>query len=305
MNEVKPNRIGMAGQQASSRRAPRTIMGNPWLGIVPVLGYLLLFYVVPIGYLLLASLRETQGSGIEFAPTLTVKNYQDFFSSQASWTAYGRSLGISSAVVFFSVLFAYPLAYVIAFLVPGKYRHVTLLLIIAPFWTSFVIRAFAWQLLLADAGPLNMLLQQVSLPSLKILYTHVATVIGLTVFGTMLTTLNLYAVMENISPNLLGAAADLGARRWTTFREVILPLSFPGMMVGAMLTFIISFGDFIVPSLLGGGIRTVLAQMMVGAVTTHFNIPRAATYSVIMLLTILVVTLPMLRFARRGLNTET
>jgi spermidine/putrescine transport system permease protein len=279
-------------------------MGNPWLGIVPVLGYLLLFYLVPIGYLLLASFRETQGSGLEFAPTWTLNNYRDFFASQASWTAYGRSLAISSAVVFFSVLFAYPLAYVIALLVPRKYRHVTLLLIIAPVWTSFVIRAFAWQLLLADAGPLNTLLQHVGLPSLNILYTHVATVMGLTVFGTMLTTLNLYAVMENISPNLLAAAADLGAQRWATFKEVILPLSFPGMMVGAMLTFIISFGDFIVPSLLGGGIRSVLAQVMVGAVTTNFNIPRAATYSVIMLLTILVVTLPMLRFARQGLNTE-
>lgn len=279
-------------------------MGNPWLGIVPALLYLLLFYVAPLIYLLLASFRVTEGVGLEFSSSWTLINYRDFLASEASWAAYRRSFGISAAVVCLSILLAYPLAYSIAFLVPARFRYVTLLLIIAPFWTSFVIRAFAWQLLLSDSGPLNALLSQVGLSPLKVLYTHTATIIGLSVFGTMLITLNLYAVMESINPNLLAAAADLGAQRWQTFREVILPLSLPGMTLGAMLTFIITFGDFVAPSLLGGGVRTVLAQAMVGAVTTNFNIPRAATYAVVMLLTILIVIAPLLRYTRRGLQAE-
>lgn len=305
MSQTAPAAHGLAApKSAALARRSTHLMGNPWYGLVPVLGYLLLFYLIPLLYLLSLSFRVGQGSGLQFSSTLTLANYGEFFASQANWIAWARSFGVAFAVVILSIFCAYPLAYTIAFLMPKKYQQVTLLLIIAPFWTSFIIRAFAWQLLLADAGPINTLLQQVGLPPFKILYTHAATIAGLTVFGTMLITLNLYATMENINPNLLAAAADLGARRWQGFREVILPLSFPGMIIGATLTFITAFGDFIVPALLGGGIRLLLAQAMVGAITTNFNIPRAATYAMLMLLSILIITLPMLRLARRGLNEE-
>jgi spermidine/putrescine transport system permease protein len=279
-------------------------MGNPWYGLLPVMVYLLLFYVVPVLYLLSTSFRTVEGSGLQFSSTWTLINYQEIFASQSNWVSFIRSLWISTLAVFFSILIAYPVSYTIVFVVPRRFQQVALLLVIAPFWTSFVIRAFAWQLLLAESGPIGILAELFGIMSLDILFTHKATVIGLTVFGTMLMTLNLYSVMENINPNLLAAAADLGARRWRTFLEVILPLTRPGLLLGIILTFIIAFGDFVVPSLLGGGIRILLSQAMVGAMTTHFNIPRAATFAMVMLITILVITLPLLRMARQGLNTE-
>ena len=282
----------------------RRIMGNPWYGLVPAVSYLLFFYLIPVIYLLSRSFKTTQGSGIQFSPGITLSNYVDFFTTKTNYLAYARSIGISLLVVLLASIIAYVVAYTIVFLIPKRYQQLTLLLIIAPFWTSFVIRAFAWQLLLAEAGPISIFLQNIGVGSLKILNTHIATIIGLTVFGTMMLTLNLYSVMENINPNLLAAAADLGARRWSTFKEVVFPLSRPGLLIGAVLTFIISFGDYVVPSLLGGGVRIVLSQAMVGAMTTSFNIPRASTYAMIMLVTILIVTLPVLRLSRVGLNSE-
>lgn len=279
-------------------------MGNPWYGLIPAVSYLLFFYLIPVVYLLSRSFKLAQGSGIQFASGLTLANYIEFFTARTNYLAYARSIMISFLVVLFASVIAYAVAYTIVFIIPKRYQQMTLLLIIAPFWTSFVIRAFAWQLLLAEAGPISTFLKQAGIGSLKILNTHVATVIGLTVFGAMMLTLNLYSVMENINPNLLAAAADLGARRWQTFKEVVFPLSRPGLMIGAALTFIISFGDYVVPSLLGGGVRIVLSQAMVGAMTTSFNIPRASTYAMIMLVTILVVTMPILRLSRVGLNAE-
>lgn len=275
-----------------------------WLGLVPILTYLSLFYLVPLIYLLLSSFRTTTGTGLEFTPEWTLEHYREFFTRSSNWVAYGRSLLIAGCTVLLSGLCAYPLAYTITFMVPQRYRQILLLLIVAPFWTSFIIRAFAWQLLLARGGLLNSALSWLHLPPVTILNTHIATTLGFTLFGTLLMTLNLCSVMADIPPNLLAAAATLGARRGQTFFHVILPLTVPGLVTGALLVFIIAFGDYIVPTLLGGGVSTVLAQMMVGAMTTHFNVPRAATYAVVMLGTIVLVAAPLLRWAESKPNLE-
>ncbi|MEM9004517.1 MAG: ABC transporter permease [Cyanobacteria bacterium P01_F01_bin.86] len=276
------------------------LSNQTWLGLVPVIAYLGLFYLVPLVYLLLASFRTTTGVGLEFAPDWTLAHYQEFFTQASNWIAYRRSLTIAGCTVLFSILCAYPLAYTITFIVPQRYRQLLLLLIIAPFWTSFIIRAFAWQLLLSQGGLLNSGLAWLHLPRLTILNTHVATTLGFTLFGTLLITLSLCSVMSAIPANLLAAAANLGAKQGQTFYHVILPLTLPGMVTGALLTFIITLGDYVVPTLLGGGVRTVLAQMMVGAMTTHFNVPRAATYAMVILVTILAVAIPLLHWAGRN-----
>ena len=276
---------------------PSRLPAQPWMGLIPTMIYLGVFYLVPLIYLLLTSLRISTGVGLQFAPGWTLEHYQTVFSQASTWTAYGRSLTIAGCAVLFSSLCAYPLAYTITFLVPQHYRQATLLLIVAPFWTSFIIRAFAWQLLLSRGGLLNSGLTWLHLPPLTILNTHIATTLGFTLFGTLLMTLNLYSVMSAIPSNLLAAAANLGAKRGQVFFHVILPLTLPGLVTGALLTFIVSFSDYIVPTLLGGGVRTVLAQRMVGAMTTHFNVPRAATYAVVMLGTILAVAVPLLYWA--------
>lgn len=284
-------------QSSQSTRAAQPI-GNPWWGLIPACGYLLLVCALPVGYLLSASFRATQGTGLDFAPGWTLEHYRAFFSSASNGVSYLRSLGIAMATVAVSTLLAYPLAYTLAFVVPKSQQKFLLFCTVAPFWTSFVIRAFAWQLLLAERGPLNSVLSKVGVGPVEILYTHAATLLGLTAFGTMLIALNLFAVMESIPPNYLAAAADLGARRWQSFWTVIVPLSLPGLGIGALLTFILAFGDYIVPTLLGGGLRTVLAQTMHGAISTSFNVPRAATYAAVMLATILTVSFPVLVLTR-------
>ena len=135
--------------KSGSLQKGRRIMGNPWYGLVPAVGYLLFFYLIPVIYLLSRSFKTTQGSGIQFSPGITLTNYIDFFTTKTNYLSYARSIGISLVVVLLASIIAYVVAYTIVFLIPRRYQQFTLLLIIAPFWTSFVIRALAWQLLLA------------------------------------------------------------------------------------------------------------------------------------------------------------
>ena len=116
----------------------------------------------------------------------------------------------------------------------------------------------------------------------------------------MIVTVSVYTVIEGIPRNLIEAARDLGGTEWTVFKEVILPLSWPGLSIAIALSFIICFGDYVAPTLLGGGLNLVFAQLMVGSLLENFNVPMAATYAVFLLLTILIITLPIILLGRRN-----
>ena len=135
--------------------------------------------------------------------------------------------------------------------------------------------------------------------NLGIVDTHVGTVIALSLFSLMIVTVSVYTVIEGIPRNLLEAARDLGGTEWSVFKEVIFPLSWPGLSIAIALSFIICFGDYVAPTLLGGGLNLVFAQLMVGSLLENFNVPMAATYAVFLLLTILLITLPIILLGRR------
>lgn len=269
------------------RRAP---IGDPWPALVPAVLLAGAFFLLPIANMVRLSLTTPDGPGLG--------NYVAFFEQVHQAEALWRSIHLATVATSLSALIAWPLAFFVSFCVAPRWRLLFLLLLLAPFWTSFTIRAFSWQLVLSDNGVIAWTLAQLTgAPvTLGFLYTMAASVLGLTLFGTMLTTLTLFGSMTAIDRRLIEACASLGGSPWAVFRDVILPLSLSGWLVGVTLTFIICVGDYAVPTLLGGGLNPVLAQMMLSTVKGTYDLPAAATMAVLLTSVVLLAGVPVLLF---------
>ncbi len=217
------------------------------------------FFLLPLAYLVCVSFAQRSPYGtIQWI--LSLANYARAFQP-VYLEIYWRSFWIALLTTVLCALLGYPVAYMIALRVPAKWRSALLMLVVIPFWTSFLIRTYAWMVILRTEGVINNLLVAAHLirEPLHLLYTPFAVFIGL-VYGELpFMILPLYAVLQKLDVTLLEAAQDLGATRWRTFRRITLPLSLPGLVAGSVLVFIASIGAFITPDLLGGA-RT----MMVG-----------------------------------------
>lgn len=269
-------------------------VSNPWAGILPAILLMAGFFALPILYTVGLSFSSDAQQGF------TLDNYRTFFAEARLVDALSRTLILGLSVVAISSLLAFPVAHFLAFVVAPAWRVVCLFILVAPFWTSFTIRAFSWQLVLSDTGVIAWLAGEITglTVSLGFLYTMAASVFGLSLFGVMLITLMIYSVMITIDRRLIEANTVLGGTGWSAFREVILPLSLPGWMIGAVLTFIISVGDYAVPALLGGGFKPVLAQVMLSVLKGTYDLPTAATFASILVLLILAACTPLLLVVR-------
>lgn len=269
------------------RRAP---IGNPWPALLPAVALAAAFFLLPIANMVRLSLVTPEGMGLA--------NYVAFFEQAHQADALLRSLRLAFLATAISALLAWPLAYFVSFCVAPRWRVLVLLLLLAPFWTSFTIRAFSWQLVLSDNGVISWALSKLTgAPvALGVLYTPGASVLGLALFGTMLTTLTLYGAMTAIDRRLFEACASLGGGALDVARDVVVPLALPGWLVGVTLTFIICIGDYAVPTLLGGGLKPVLAQLMLSTVKGTYDLPTAATMAVILTSVVLLAGLPVLLF---------
>ena len=251
------------------------------------------FFLLPLANMVRLSLITPDGLGLG--------NYIAFFEQAHQADALWRSMQLAVTATAISALVAWPLAFFVAFCVAERWRYMMLLILLAPFWTSFTIRAFSWQLVLSDNGVLAWALSSLwgASVSLGFLYTMAASVFGLTLFGTMLTTLTLFGALVSIDRRLIEASASLGAGPWAVFRDVIFPLARQGWLVGATLTFIICVGDYAVPTLLGGGLKPVLAQIMLSIVKGTYDLSTAATMAVILSAVVLIPLMPLLLLSRK------
>jgi spermidine/putrescine transport system permease protein len=228
-----------------------------WAAVSPALLFTLLFFVLPFIGMALASLYPKGAESWSFA------NYQQFFTNRSYWLALVNSLEVTAIVTIVSILLAYPFAWILAFMVPERWQRLALMLAVLPFWTSYVVRSYSWLLVLAEKGIVNTALVNVGLLAepVQLANTRFATVLGFVHFFVMLLTLTIYANLKQLSPNYRKAAADLGAGPVQTFLHVILPLTLPGIMVGAFLTFVLAIGDYITPQILGGNNELIMLQI--------------------------------------------
>ncbi|WP_075292075.1 ABC transporter permease [Pararhizobium arenae] len=257
-----------------------------WGFVAPALLWTLAFFVVPFVYMAALSLWSRQGRDIVHVWNLD--NYLRFFSESALLRGLTNSLEITITVTILSVLLAYPLAWIIAERVPKRLQRMALILAILPFWTSYVVRSYSWLLVLSKGGVINQALMGIGLIAepLEIASNRTATVIGFVHFFVMLLTLTIYSNLIQLSPNYRRAAADLGANAFQTFWHVILPLTLPGIMTGAFLTFVLCIGDYITPQILGGNNELVLPQIIMLQIGRRADFPMAAALSIILMLTV-------------------
>lgn len=263
--------------------------------VAPALLWTLAFFVVPFTAMVVMSTWSRVGTAIE--KTWDLSNYRAFFEKSHFVAGLVNSLEITATVTVISVLLAYPLAWIIAMRVPKHWQRLALILAILPFWTSYVVRSYAWLLVLAKNGIVNQTLLATGIVDepLDISATRSATVIGFVHFFVMLLTLTIYANLVQLSPNYRLAAADLGASPFQTFRHVILPLTLPGVVTGAFLTFVLCIGDYITPQILGGNNELVLPQVIMLQIGRRADFPNAAALSVILMV---IITMAYLASAR-------
>ena len=263
----------------------------------PALLWTLAFFLVPFLLMVGLSFRPPEGMA-GTAPSL--QNYVRFFTNETFLGALRNSIEVTAIVTVVSVILAYPLAYVIAERVPERWQRLALLAAVLPFWTSYLVRSYAWLLVLAKNGVVNNTLVGLGLVSepIQLASTRFATVIGFVHFFVMLLTLTIYANLKQLSPNYRRAAADLGAGPLRTFLHVVLPLTLPGIMVGAFLTFVLCIGDYVTPQILGGNNELLLPQLIMLQVQRRADFPTASTLSVVLMVVVTVAYLASARWLK-------
>ncbi|VVE21359.1 Putrescine transport system permease protein PotH [Pandoraea commovens] len=255
---------------------------RPLLMAAPIVILLAVMLIYPVGQLLLLSIRGESG--------FTLAEYQRLFASSVYVEVLLITLKVSLYTTFFAVLTGYPIAYRLSTL-SGARKQRLLFWLLLSFWTSFLVRTFAWVVLLGRNGVVNRTLLDLGLidQPLSLLYSFPAVVLGMVHALMPLAVLTMLSVMENIDRRLPSAASTLGARPGTVFWRVYFPLSLPGVAAGALMVFVTSIGFFITPTLLGGRHETMITQLIIDQVMQALNWGFAGAISVLLLAVVLVV----------------
>ena len=281
----------------------RALIGLPFL-------WLAVFFLLPLAIVAGISFAESADRIPPFRPLVsltsagwesgaTLANYREL--AQGCLRVYANSLGNAALATLLCLLIGYPLAFAIA-RAPGVCRNLLLFLVILPFWTSFLIRVYAWIALLQPSGLINRLLLATGLVEapIPLLYNGFSVELGLVYSYLPFMILPLYGVLSRLDESLIEAAADLGAPPWRVFVGVILPLSLPGIAAGMLLVFVPAVGEFVIPDLLGGPDTLMIGKLLWQEFFDNVDWPAASAVAVAL---VGVLTLPLLiaqRLAERA-----
>jgi spermidine/putrescine transport system permease protein len=273
----------------------------PWILLAPGLAWLTVFYAIPSLNQAYVSLQSgSLETGYAFSWNWGV--YGDAFS--AYHEQFFRSIGYAATATVLALIISFPLAYFIAFK-SGRWKNLLLLLIILPFFTSYLVRTVAWQTILSDDGPVVHLLQTVGLlaPDGRLLATRTAVIAGITYNFLPFMALPLYVSLEKVDRRLIEAATDLYASRVSAFFRVTVPLAAPGILAGSLLTFIPAVGDFINAQLLGTSRQYMIGNVIQSKFLVIVDYPAAAALSFVLMGVLLVIVFAYVRaLGSRGLQ---
>ena len=233
----------------------------------------------------------------DFVSQLDTENYKTIASDALYVDAYLSSLKIAGIATLLTLLIAYPVAYGMA-RAPKEWQSTLMMMVILPFWTSFLIRIYAWIGILKPEGLLNTFLQWLGIiqEPLQIMNTPTAVYIGIVYSYLPFMLLPLYSNLEKINPTLLEAAEDLGSKPWRAFWQVTFPLSLPGVVAGCMLVFIPAVGEFVIPDLLGGSDTLMIGKTLWNEFFANRDWPVSSAVAIILLL---VLVIPIVLFERQ------
>ena len=306
-------------KDVSGPKAPRysqPLGDKLWRNFVIGLPYfwLFLFFLVPFGIVFKISLADPIVAQPPFTALFdfganaknwlhaTFDNYLFLTEDNLYWISYFNSIKIAGISTLLCLLLGYPMAYGIARSTPTV-RNVLLMLVILPFWTSFLLRVYAWMGLLGKNGMVNGLLSYLGLidAPLEMLYTNGAVYLGIVYTYIPFMILPLYATLEKMDLDLQDAAADLGAKPWQVFVDTTLPLSMPGIIAGSMLVFIPALGEFVIPALLGGIDSLMIGRTLYDEFFVNRDWPLASAVATVLLI---ILVIPIMLFQRSQQEKE-
>jgi putrescine transport system permease protein len=309
---AKERQLERSAMHGAARAVPdlwrRFVVATPYL-------WLLLFFLAPFAIVLKISFADPLIAQPPFSPLLgsdedserllyaTLDNYRFLIADNLYWVTYLNSVKIAAISTLLCLLVGYPMAYAIA-RARDPARNILLLLVVLPFWISFLLRVYAWMGILNTNGILNSLLLGAGLieEPLQIMYTDLAVYIGIVYSYLPFMILPLYANLERLDLDLHEAAADLGARPWQVFVDVTLPLSMPGIIAGCLLVFIPAMGEFVIPVLLGGIDSLMIGRVLFDEFFVNHDWPMACAAAVVLLA---ILVLPIMAFQHyQGKSTE-
>jgi putative spermidine/putrescine transport system permease protein len=258
-----------------------------WLAM-PLLGFLTFAFMVPLVLMVVRSVTDPPGAGLA--------NYHEFFASEANIRVLGNTFYIALVSTIACLLIGYPYAYLMA-IVPQRVAGLLLIFVMVPFWSSLLVRTFAWEVILRDTGLINSALLGMGLISepLPLIRNTFSVIIGMSQILLPFMVLPLYTVMQRIDPELTRAAANLGAPPFQAFRRVFLPLSFPGIAAGCLLVFVLALGFYITPTILGSPRETMISRFIADQIQQRLNWGLGTAMAVVLM----VLTFAVLAIASR------
>jgi spermidine/putrescine transport system permease protein len=284
------------------KRAPDSRRAAFWALYLPPVAWVGLFFLVPIALMFALSFRADMQGDIFSFQTPTVVQYATLFQVSSYWRLLVISIVMAFSVAVLAVTLAYPVAYFLVFRA-GRAASLCLVLLLIPFWTSFLLRVMSWKFLLGSEGVINSLLTYlgaISAPLEGMLYSRNAVVVTLVYIWIPFAALPIVASLQRVDRELLESAADLGAPPRRAFWSVTLPLSMPGVLAGFFMVFIPTVGEYVTPLLIGGSSGSMYGNIIQDFFTKAANWPRGSAMSMIML----VVSLVLVAIAARLVNVR-
>ena len=285
-----------AGTQRGIKRRGRL----PWFGLclsMPILIWQLIFFVLPLVFLVAISFWLVRN--FRMVPTFEWQNWSYMLSRGFFWDAYVHTLAMAAGATVLVSLVAFPCAYTIAFKFRESVKQLLVLLLVTPFFTSYLVRTYSWQVFLSDNGIFNAALGLVGVEPFAMLNTTFGTYVGyFTLCLPLVVLLQLFSLMY-IDRSLIEAAHNLGCGRWRTMLLVVVPSARIGIVVAALFCFILTFGDFVSPLYLGGGQPPTLSTLITDTTKSGQQWPRAAVIATMMIVTLLITASGAVRFAYR------
>lgn len=275
--DIALRRAGASAERTTKAAGKRNFF-RPWMLILPPALFFLIFLMVPLVQILMISFTNAAGAA-------SVESFVKFFSSDVYLKVIATTFRISLVVTVACLLLGYPVAYTMAFC-SKRISCLIMIAVMIPFWTSLLVRTYAWMILLQTNGVVNNILKGLGLirQPLELLHNEVGIMIGMTHILLPYMILSLYPVMKGIDRNLLLASRTLGARKGYTFFRIFVPLSMPGVSCGSILVFVSSIGYYITPSLLGGTKNMMISQAIQVQINRLMNWPFASAISVVLLI---------------------
>ena len=275
-------------------RAMTTTQVRTLLFLTPAAAWLVAMLVLPLVVVIVYSFGERAEAG-GYAAAFSFANYLNLASR---WTAFQNTLILAPLGTAACLAIGYPLAWFLAMRADPRWRTLLLVLVIVPFWTSILIRSYAWIFLLGGQG-IPALLDSLGLGNPRLINTPFAVMTGIVYAYLPLMVFPVYVSLERLDKRLLEAAADLGAPPWRRFVQVALPMSMPGVATGSMLVFILLMGEFLIPAILGGGKVFFVGNALVDLFLQSRNWPFGAAVAVALVLIMLITVAAYMRFTRR------